>query len=77
MELKFLSLEDLLFEIANTKSAIREIEKDIENCLDLFDPYAELEKMKKELAELLQEKERRTNHVPLHNDFNQQGNQKI
>ena len=77
MELKSLSLEDLLFEIANTKSAIREIEKDIENCLDLFDPYAELEKMKKELAELLQEKERRTNHVPLHHDPNQQSNQKI
>ena len=74
MELKSLSLEDLLFEIANVKSAIREIEKDIENCLDLFDPYAELEKMKKELAELLQEKERRTNHVSLHNVTHKQGN---
>ena len=77
MELKSLSLEELLFEIANTKSAIREIEKDIENCLDLFDPYAELEELKKEFAELLQEKERRINHVPLHNALNQQSNQKI
>ncbi len=77
MELKFLSFEDLLFEIANVKSAIKEIEKDIENCLDLFDPYAELEELKKQLAELLQEKERRTNHVSLHNALNQQDNQEI
>lgn len=76
MELKSLSLEDLLFEIANTKSAIREIEKDIENCFDLFDPYSELEELEKQLAELLQEKERR-NYVPLHHDPNQQSNQKI
>ena len=77
MELKSLSLEDLLFEIANVKSAIREIEKDIENCLDLFNPYAELEELKKQLAELLQEKERKVNYVSLHNDSDQQGNQKI
>lgn len=74
MELKSLSLEDLLFEIANVKSAIREIEKDIENCLDLFDPYAELEKMKKEFAELLQEKERKVNYVSLHDVTHKQGN---
>lgn len=58
-----MELDDLLFEIENTKSVIREIEQDVENSLDLFDPYAELEKLKKELAKLLQEKERRTNYV--------------